>query len=99
MTWEGCGKPPASRDLVKRRTHLSRALAILAELQSTLNMADGGDVAVSLDALYSYGVQRLTDFNVRGEQTALDELERLLTPLRDAWSEIATPRAAAAGAR
>jgi flagellar secretion chaperone FliS len=84
-----------SKDLVAKRDHLSRALAILAELQSTLNMAEGGDIAKSLDALYSYATDRLTDFNVRGDRAALDEVERLLTPLRDAWTEIAASRPAA----
>jgi flagellar protein FliS len=84
-------------DLVAKRDHLSRVLAIVAELQSTLNMAEGGDIAVSLDALYSYAIDRLTDFNVKGDRAALDEVQRLLTPLRDAWAEIATARPAAAG--
>jgi len=83
-------------DLVAKRDHLSLTFAIVGELQSTLNMAQGGEIAVSLDALYTYVTDRLTDFNVRGERGALDEVERLITPLRDAWAEIATPRSAAA---
>lgn len=84
-------------DLLGKREHLSRAFAILSELQSTLNMAEGGDIAVSLDALYTYATGRLSDFNVKGERAALDEVERLLTPLRDAWTEISTARPAAVG--
>jgi flagellar protein FliS len=84
------------KDLVAKREHLSRTLAIIAELQSTLNMKEGGDIAVSLDALYTYVTGRLSDFNMHGERGALDEIERLITPLRDAWAEIATPRPAAA---
>jgi flagellar secretion chaperone FliS len=88
----------ASRaDLFAKRDHLSRAFAILSELQSTLNMNEGGDIAVQLDALYTYATGRLSDFNVNGDRAALDEVERLLTPLRDAWSEIATARPAAVG--
>jgi len=85
------------QDLFAKRDHLSRAFAIVAELQSTLNMTDGGDVAVQLDALYTYATGRLSDFNVNGERAALDEVERLFTPLRDAWAEIATARPAAVG--
>jgi flagellar protein FliS len=85
------------RDLVAKREHLSRAFAILAELQSTLNMAEGGEIAASLDALYTYAIDRLSHFNVTGERSALDEVHRLLLPLRDAWSEIATARPVAAG--
>lgn len=83
-------------DLIAKRDHLSRTFAILGELQSTLNMVDGGDIAVSLDALYTYLTGRLSDFNINGDRSALDEVERLVTPLRDAWAEIATPRPAVA---
>ena len=84
-------------DLIAKRDHLSRAFAILAELQSTLNMAEGGEIAVSLDTLYAYSIDRLSDFNVKGDRAALDEVQRLLAPLRDAWTEIATARPAAVG--
>jgi flagellar secretion chaperone FliS len=84
------------RDLIAKRDHLSRTFAILGELQSTLNMAEGGEIAASLDALYTYVTGRLSDFNVNGERSALDEVERLITPLRNAWAEIATPRPAVA---
>lgn len=84
-------------DLFAKREHLSRAFAILSELQSTLNMAEGGEIAASLDALYTYTTGRLSDFNARGERAALDEVARLLTPLRDAWTEIATARPEAVG--
>jgi len=86
-------------DLVAKRDHLSRAFAILAELQSTLNMEQGGEIAASLDALYTYATGRLSDYNVRSERGALDEVVRLLTPLRDAWSEIAAARPTAVGGR
>lgn len=85
------------KDLVAKREHLSRVLAILAELQSTLNMTEGSDIAVSLDALYTYAIDRLSDFNTKGDRAAIDEVQRLLTPLRDAWTEIATARPAAVG--
>lgn len=85
------------KDLIAKRDHLSRTFAIVAELQSTLNLAEGGEIAVSLDALYTYTTERLSDFNVKGERAALDEIERLITPLRDAWAEIATARPVAAG--
>jgi flagellar protein FliS len=87
----------ARGDLVARRNHLSKTMAIVSELQSTLNMSEGGNVATSLDALYTYITDRLIDFNVRSDRAALDEIERLITPLRDAWAEIATTRPVAVG--
>lgn len=77
------------QDLVAKREALSRALAIVAELQNTLNMRDGGDVATQLDALYTYVNTRLLEANMQSNGAALDEVVKLLTPLREAWGQIA----------
>jgi flagellar protein FliS len=72
-----------------RGAAISRALAVLGELQSTLNLAEGGDVARELDRLYTYMQQRLLDVTVHDDRKALDEVRRLLTPLRSSWAELA----------
>ena len=79
----------ASQDLHGKREAMSRALAILSELQSTLNMEHGGDLAQSLDALYTYINGRLLEGSLQNDPLPLDECARLLRPLREAWSEIA----------
>jgi flagellar protein FliS len=78
------------RDLVSKREGMSRAMAILAELQSTLNLKDGGEVAQSLDRLYIYVNGRLIEANIKKDAAPIDEAIRLLRPLRDAWAQIAT---------
>ncbi len=78
-------------DLVRKREKMSRAMAILAELQNTLNMGEGGEIASSLDALYSYVNGRLLDANMHHTTDGIDEAVRLLTPIRDAWSQLAMP--------
>lgn len=78
------------RDDVPVGTHaISRALAIVSELQTTLDVERGGGVAESLDELYRYVTSRLVDASFRRDPLALDEAARLLKPLRDAWSTIA----------
>jgi flagellar secretion chaperone FliS len=77
-------------DLVTKRMGMSRSMAILAELQATLNLQEGGDVAESLDRLYSYINSRLLEANVKKDAAPIDEAIRLLKPLRDAWAQIAT---------
>jgi flagellar protein FliS len=84
------------RQLARRGQAISRTMAILGELQSTLNMAEGGQVAVELDRLYTYMQGRLLDVTANRDTAALAEVEALLTTLRDAWSQIATPAAKAA---
>lgn len=79
----------ATRNLTAKREAVSRALAILSELQSTLNLDQGGDVARSLDALYTYINGRLLEGSMQNDLMALQECARLLRPLREAWSDIA----------
>jgi flagellar protein FliS len=83
------GDASARGDLIARRDALSKAMAILTELQSTLNLEAGGEVAASLDALYTYMTERLVDVTVRKDAGAVPEVERLLRSLRDAWAQVA----------
>src|SRR5262245_21055202 len=73
-------------DLGAKRAAVSRALAILSELQSTLNMTDGGELAQSLDGLYGYINGRLLDGSMKNEVAAFDETLKLVNTLREAWS-------------
>ena len=85
------------QDLIRRASAVSRAMAIIAELQNTLNVAEGGAIAVELDRLYTYISSRLVAVNATGDAAALDEITKLLLPLRDAWAQITpgTPKGAA----
>jgi flagellar protein FliS len=78
-------------DLAAKGTAVSRALAIVGELQSSLNTQQGREVAAGLDGLYTYVTGRLTDANVRNDSTPVHESIRLMTPLRDAWAAVASP--------
>jgi len=78
---------------------ISRALAILAELQSTLKIEEGGEIARSLDGLYSYITGRVLDANINGNDKGLDEAVKLLRTLNSGWMEIAKRNDAAATAK
>ena len=77
-------------DLRVKRDALSRAFAILGELQAALDLKRGGDIAASLDALYTYAIRRLSEGNADRDPGAFDEIAALLAPLRDAWRQIST---------
>jgi flagellar protein FliS len=76
-------------DLAAKRTAMSRALAVLGELQSTLNMDQGGQIAQQLDALYIYVNGRLLEATMKNDVAALDECIKLIGTLRGGWAEIA----------
>ena len=82
----------ARGDLRAKRDGVSRALAVVSELQSSLDLKAGGQIADSLDSLYTYVTGRIVEFNVKRDVKALDEAHRLLSTLRDGWQQIAAER-------
>src|SRR5687768_2903464 len=80
----------ARNDVRARTAAVSRALAIVAELQNTLNLKEGGEVGRELDRLYSYLNTRLLDITAKADDEAAKEVHKLLSTLRDGWSQIAS---------
>lgn len=76
-------------DLVTKRDSLSRAMAIVTELHGMLDQEQGGEVAASLDSLYTYMMERLSDANQKRDPAPVLEVIRLMSGLREAWSQIA----------
>lgn len=85
-------------DITARRDAFARHLAIISELQSTLNIEGGGPVATSLDELYTYVTGRIIESAAQNSVGPLDEARKVLEPLRDGWHQIATQPATAIGA-
>ena len=68
---------------------LSRAARIVDEgLRAALDLRGGGELAADLHALYGYLTMRLTAANLRNDESLIDECQRLLAPLQDAWRAI-----------
>jgi flagellar protein FliS len=69
---------------------IGRAVRIVDEgLRAALNLESGGRLARDLHELYGYLTLRLTQANLRNDEAALDECQRLVQPLREAWISIA----------
>ena len=83
-------------DIAARRDASSRAIAIISELQSTLNMEQGGEIAQRLDDLYVYVNGRIIAAAAENGVGPIDDATRVLTVLRESWVAIATPAADAA---
>jgi flagellar protein FliS len=79
----------AAADLRQRAAAVSKALAVVSECQSTLNLAEGGQIARDLDRLYSYMVGRLIDVAAKNDASGIEEVHKLMTSLREAWSQAA----------
>jgi flagellar protein FliS len=69
---------------------ICKAVRIVDEgLRGCLDLKGGGKLAQDLYDLYGYLVMRLTLCNVRNDEAGLDECQRLMQPLREAWMSIA----------
>ena len=76
-------------DVESKSRGIDKALAIIGELQATLDMERGGDIATSLNALYAYFCEQVVDGSVRLDPAPLDHVASLLQTVRSAWDEIA----------
>lgn len=72
-----------------RATSIAKALAIVNELQHSLDLERGGEIARNLDSLYFFVTDRLLEANLRGTVAPLDVAAGILATLNEAWVEIA----------
>jgi flagellar secretion chaperone FliS len=65
-----------------------RAQDILHELNNSLDLQQGGDLAATLRRLYGYMDRQLTLSNTRKSREGIHDAIERLSVLRDAWSEM-----------
>jgi len=68
--------------------NILRTQDILGELNASLNLQAGGELAQHLRQVYLYLDWRLTESNVRKEAGGVREAINKLTVLRDAWASM-----------
>ena len=68
--------------------NILRAQAIINELSLSLNMRDGGDIAIHLRRLYGYMDRRLQESNVQKDKAGLVDVLGRVRILRDTWAEM-----------
>ncbi len=79
-----------SGDIGEKGKSISKAIMIIdSGLRAALDKKAGGEIAEGLDALYEYMSSRLLTANMTNDPAILEEVQRLLTELRDAWNAIA----------
>jgi flagellar protein FliS len=71
---------------------ISKAIQIIENgLRASLDRKAGGEISENLDALYEYMQHRLLMANLQNQPEILEEVQRLLSELREAWNAIGTP--------
>jgi len=68
--------------------NVQRAIEIVRELNSSLDMEAGGQLAETLRNLYAYFENRLIESNLRKTRKGIDEVIPMIKDLRDAWFQM-----------
>ena len=67
--------------------YIKKTSAIIRELAGSLNM-DAGDIAQNLRRLYDFVLNSLVKAENQNDLTSIEDAEKVLMILRDAWKEI-----------
>jgi flagellar protein FliS len=79
-----------SGNIGEKGKSISKAIMIIdSGLRAALDKKAGGEIAEGLDSLYEYMSGRLLTANITNDPAILEEVQRLLIELRDAWNAIA----------
>lgn len=75
-------------DIPSRARAITKAMAIVTELSLSLNIEQGGEVSRNLAQLYGYVEKLLMQANFEQSEKPLEEAERLLQTLAEAWTAL-----------
>ncbi len=78
----------AVNDVAQKGIYISKTLDIINELDSTLNLDKGGDLAANLHNLYFFCSSSLVMANLKKDAKKIDEVIKILGGLRSAYAEI-----------
>lgn len=75
-------------DAYGANSNLIKGKSIVAELLASLNMEQGGDIALNLQRLYTYIFNELIDANLNKDVARVQRVIELLKELREGWKTI-----------
>lgn len=78
----------AAGDMAEKGRLLNRAAAIIEELNFSLNMEAGGEVAQNLRRLYLFMIRHLHEAHFQKDAAKIRDVIRMLEELNVAWQQI-----------
>ena len=76
---------PHSYDIVNN--NVVKVQDIITELMLSLDVKNGGEIAVNLFNIYAWSKKRLLEANIAKDSKIIEEVAGLLQQLRGAWEE------------
>jgi flagellar protein FliS len=77
------------RNFNEAHRRLRRAELIIEHLRGTLDMEQGGEIAVRLQRIYLFCSRHLNEARVNFDPDRVDRVDALLLELREAWAQVA----------
>ena len=68
--------------------HLGKAMGILGELRASLDPKAGGNIAVDLDRLYEYGLDQLSQANLKRSPEGVNNTLKVMRTLKEGWDAV-----------
>jgi flagellar protein FliS len=91
---QGCAERIKSnlplQDVIAKGKALGKAIRLINQLNATLDMERGQQIAQNLRALYLYMLDRLTLANVTNDARIISEVASLVQKLKTGWDKIVT---------
>ena len=86
-------------DIEQYGIHLQKTQAIITELQVSLDMEKGGDIAKNLMSLYVYFNEELMDATINHSKAKIEFILKMIDELAESWRAIANSTANAPAAK
>lgn len=76
------------KNIAESHQFIVKAQDVVYELISSLNEAEGGEMAQNLKQLYLYIIEQMVQANLKKDSALMQEAINILQELRSAWEEI-----------
>jgi len=76
------------RDVIAKGKAMGKAVRLIGQLDATLNMEKGGQIAFNLRNLYRYMLDRLTVANINNDPQLVAEVLVLVRKLKSGWDPL-----------
>ena len=74
----------------EKALQFNKAVSLISELLSSLNIEEGGAIARNLSSTYQFFLKRILYGDIKNDMKAIDEVIVLLFDLKSVWEKIGT---------
>jgi flagellar protein FliS len=76
------------KEIENKSKSLGKSIALIGELQDSIDMENGGEISQMLFDLYQYILSCISEANLNNDIDKLDEVIALIIPIKEGWDGI-----------